>query len=77
VPSPQVIRGAALYKTYCSSCHGDDPEDGTQGVYKGLTAEVIEAAYRRVPVMQPLDAMLSPANDADIAAFIESRVRAR
>ena len=69
------MRGAALYKSYCSGCHGDDPEDGTQGVYKGLTAEVIEAAYRRVESMRLLASVLNAANDADIAAFIESRVR--
>lgn len=69
------MRGAALYKSYCSGCHGDDPEDGTQGVYKGLTAEVIQAAYRRVDVMRSLDSVLTPSNDTDVAAFIEYRVR--
>lgn len=74
-PSPQVMRGAVLYKSYCSGCHGDDPDAGTQGVYKGFTPEVIEAAYRRVDTMQLLASVLTPANTADIAAFIESRVR--
>ncbi len=69
------MRGAVLYKSYCSGCHGDDPDAGTQGIYKGLTAEVIEAAYRRVDSMRLLASALTAANNADIAAFIESRVR--
>lgn len=72
---PQVLRGAVLYRDHCASCHGDDPENGTQGIYKALTAEVIEAAYRRVELMRLIDAVLSAEQDADIAAFIESRVR--
>lgn len=69
------MRGAALYKSYCSGCHGDDPDAGTQGIYKGLTAEVIEAAIRREDSMRLLASVLTTANNADIAAFIESRVR--
>jgi mono/diheme cytochrome c family protein len=69
------MRGAVLYKSYCSGCHGDEPENGTQGVYKGLTAEVILAATRRVDSMRILSSVLDATQNADIAAFIESRVR--
>ena len=71
------MRGAVLYRTHCSSCHGDEPENGTQGVYKGLTASVLESAYRRVVVMQPFTTLLSAANNQDVAAFIEYRVDPR
>ena len=69
------MRGATFYKSYCSGCHGDEPENGTQGVYKGLTADVIQAAIRRVDSMRLLSSVLTAANNTDIAAFIESRVR--
>lgn len=68
------MRGATLYKSNCSGCHGDDPEVGTQGIYKGTSADVISAAYRRVDAMRAFAMLLSAADTDDIAAFIRSRV---
>jgi mono/diheme cytochrome c family protein len=76
-PSAQVLRGAVLYRDHCSSCHGSEPENGTQGIYKGLTANVIEAAYGRVMVMRQFSNLFSAANNDDVAAFIEYRVDPR
>jgi mono/diheme cytochrome c family protein len=73
-PSPQITRGATLYQANCSGCHGDDPEIGTQGIYKGLTPEILTAAYRRVDVMGVFAVLLSSADTTDLAAFIKSRV---
>ena len=30
------MRGAVLYRDNCASCHGTEPENGTQGIYKGV-----------------------------------------
>lgn len=68
------MRGAVLYRDHCSGCHGDEPENGTQGVYKGLTADVLASAYRRVMVMRQFSTLFTAANNEDVAAFIESRV---
>jgi len=73
-PNPQLQRGATLYKANCSGCHGDDPESGTQGIYKGVSADVLVAAYRRVDAMRLFGMMLSTADNTDLAAFIRSRV---
>ena len=67
------MRGAVLYQN-CSGCHGADPGTGVRGIYKGVTADVIEAAYRRVGVMSGFATSLTRANNLDLAAFIRSRV---
>jgi mono/diheme cytochrome c family protein len=68
------MRGAVLYRDHCSGCHGDEPENGTQGVYKGLTADALVSAYRRVMVMRQFSTLFTAANNEDVAAFIDSRV---
>lgn len=69
------MRGALLYQNQnCNSCHGDEPENGVRGIYKGVTADVLEAAYRRVREMNVYASSLSAANNDDLAAFIKSRV---
>lgn len=67
------MRGAVLYQN-CSGCHGDEPESGVLGIYKGTTASVLEAAYRRVGVMNRFASSLTAGNNVDLAAFIKSRV---
>jgi mono/diheme cytochrome c family protein len=67
------MRGAVLYQN-CGGCHGTDPETGVLGIYKGTTASVLEAAYRRVGVMNRFTTSLTAANNSDLAAFIKSRV---
>ena len=73
-PSPEVMRGAVIYQSNCASCHGLEPETGTQGIYKGVSVSVLQAAYRRVQVMNLFSASLSAANTSDLAAYISSRV---
>ncbi len=68
------MRGGVLYRDHCRSCHGDEPENGTQGVYKGFTPDVLTSAYRRVMVMQQFTTLFNAANNEDVAAFIDSRV---
>jgi mono/diheme cytochrome c family protein len=67
------MRGAVLYQN-CSGCHGADPGTGVRGIYKGVTADVLTAAYRRVAVMNSFSTSLTAANNSDLAAFIKSRV---
>jgi hypothetical protein len=45
-----------------------------RGIYKGVTADVLTAAYRRVAVMNSFSTSLTAANNSDLAAFIKSRV---
>jgi mono/diheme cytochrome c family protein len=62
-----------LYQN-CSGCHGLEPENGSLGIYKGVTPAVLEAAYRRVASMNRFSTSLTAANNSDLAAFIKSRV---
>ncbi len=66
-------RGAVLYQN-CVDCHGIDPEIGVRGIYKGVTADVIVAAYRRVPTMNRFLTLYSAGDNDDLAAYIRSRV---
>jgi mono/diheme cytochrome c family protein len=68
-------RGATLYKANCSGCHGIDPGVGTQGIYKGTSADVIVVAYRRVREMQMIGVLMTTQDNIDMAAYITSRVR--
>lgn len=72
-PSPAVQRGAVLYQD-CVDCHGIDPEIGVRGIYKGVTADIIVAAYRRVSTMNRFLTLYSAADNDDLAAYIRSRV---
>lgn len=72
-PSPAAQRGALLYPV-CVDCHGIDPEIGVRGIYKGVTADVIVAAYRRVATMNRFLALYSDGDNEDLAAYIRSRV---
>lgn len=74
ITDPQLLRGASLYKANCAGCHGSDPAIGTQGIYKGTSADVLAAAYRRVRDMQLFGALLSNADNTDLAAYIRNRV---
>ena len=72
-PSPAAQRGAVLYQE-CVDCHGIDPEIGVRGIYKGVTADVIVAAYRRVSTMNRFLALYSDGDNEDLAAYIRGRV---
>ena len=72
-PSPAAQRGAVLYQM-CVDCHGIDPEIGVRGIYKGVSADVIVAAYRRVSTMNRFLALYSDGDNEDLAAYIRSRV---
>lgn len=72
-PSPAAQRGAVLYQN-CVDCHGIDPEIGVRGIYKGVTADVIVAAYRRVSTMNRFLTLYSAGDNDDLAAYIRSRV---
>ncbi|MBI5716864.1 MAG: cytochrome c [Burkholderiales bacterium] len=73
-PSQEVVRGAMLYQRECATCHGSDPEVGTQGIYKGVTPAVLRAAYGRVQVMNAFASTLSSRDTEDLAAYISYRV---
>ena len=72
--SPEIMRGAVLYRSNCSGCHGAEPETGTQGVYKGVSVSVLQAAYGRVQEMNAFSSLLSAADTSNLAEYIRSRV---
>ena len=63
-----------LYQSNCASCHGNYPDTGTQGIYKGVTPAVLQSAYNRVDVMNLFARALSAQDTQDVAAFISYSV---
>ena len=72
-PSAEVLRGAEVYRS-CVGCHGSDPANKSLGIDKGVSPEALDAAYQKVAPMSAFRTSLSAANNADLAAYIRSRV---
>ena len=74
-PTPGVTRGAAVYiSAKCGTCHGADPATKGLGIDRGVTAAALTAAYAKVGAMAGFQTSLTPGNNADLAAYIASRV---
>lgn len=76
-PGPQgdAMRGAAVYaSSNCGTCHGPDPAAKVSGIDRGVTVAALTAAYARVGAMAGFQTSLSAANNADLAAYVASRV---
>ena len=74
-PKGDVMRGAAVYTSAnCGTCHGPDPATKVSGIDRGVTVAALTAAYAKVVAMAGYQSSLSAANNADLAAYIASRV---
>ncbi len=74
-PNGDPMRGAAVYtSSNCGACHGPDPAAKVSGIDRGVTVAALTAAYARVGAMAGFQSSLSAANNADLAAYIASRV---
>jgi PKD repeat protein len=71
-PPPPVGDGAALYQSYCASCHGPAGRGGPDGSVVGEDAEDIEEAINEVPEMRSLARALNATQIAAIASYLST-----
>jgi alcohol dehydrogenase (cytochrome c) len=70
---PDLEAGGQVYATSCSFCHGPAGHGGNSGapLPGGLTTQTIEAKLiTGGPQMPPFEAVLSPAERRDVAAYV-------
>jgi cytochrome c553 len=66
-------RGNTLYRTYCASCHGNNPAIGSPAA-AAYAPEAIENAFAVIPQMSFLASLLTDNDVADIAEYIGTLV---
>lgn len=71
VPPPPVSGGAALYQSYCSSCHGPGGRGGPAGSVVGENAGDIREAIAEEPQMRFLR-ILTPAQISAIGSYLSN-----
>jgi cytochrome c553 len=67
--APDAARGNALYRTYCASCHGNNPAIGST-VLAAYAPEAVENAFVVIAQMNFLAPLLNDQEVADIAEYI-------
>ncbi len=64
-----AVRGNSLYRTYCASCHGNNPAIGSPAL-AAYSPETIENAFVVIAQMSFLAPLLDTTDVADIAEYI-------
>ena len=71
-PPPPAGDGAALYQSYCASCHGPAGKGGPNGSVVGEDAEDIAEAIIEVPEMRSLALVLNATQIDAIASYLST-----